>query len=304
MKLWGVVERVRSNAGGEAVFRAARRIVHQVRKIRNPALLPTEQLSSVRYRGSTVVMKHRRSPADLAVIQQCFAEDQYDMPTGAQGKFLDQVYNDILKTGRKPLIIDCGANIGTSVRRFLCRYPGAHVVAVEPAPDNFEYLKHNTAGLDVDLRLAGIAAEDSVANLSHLDSGGWGYRTTDIGTGTSVKMIGLRTLLQSKPSSEYTPFLLKIDIEGAENHLFDGNWEDFNRFPMIVMETHDWMLPGEGTSLGFFRFHAATGREFCVKGENVGSILPPRPAGQATTPDSQTPPRAVLQGAGEVPKAL
>ena len=32
------------------------------------------------------------------------------------------------------------------------------------------------------------------------------------------------------------------------------------------------MLPGQQTSVEFFRFHAATGREFAIKDENVASI--------------------------------
>ena len=49
---------------------------------------------------------------------------------------------------------------------FSARYPEAHIVAVEPAPDNFALLRKNCAGLDVDLREAGIGAVDGTARLS------------------------------------------------------------------------------------------------------------------------------------------
>ena len=45
-----------------------------------------------------------------------------------------------------------------------------------------------------------------------------------------------------------------------------------NRFPLIVFEPHDWMLPGQLSSLDFFRFHASAGREFAMNNENIASI--------------------------------
>ena len=92
------------------------------------------------------------------------------------------------------------------------------------------------------------------------------------GSGPEVPMLSLATLLAAKPEALYVPFILKIDIEGAETALFDGDCSAVGRFPIIIMEPHDWLLPGQHSSLGFFRFHAAAGREFCVKNENIASI--------------------------------
>ncbi len=272
MKLWQIVAKIRSAPGGEAVFGLARSLVHATRRAARSDLAPTEQVSRIPYRGATVVMKHRRTKADLSVIRQCFEEDQYDLPWGPQSAILDAAYDQIVAAGRTPLIVDGGANIGASVLRFLQRYPRAHVIAIEPDAENFSYLQYNTAGLDVDLRLAGLAPADGTAYLSRSDDGGWAHRTVDAPVGPSIDMISLPTLLNGKPASQFTPFILKLDIEGAERSLFSGDVSSFDRFTLIVIELHDWMFPGEGTSLGFFRFHAATGREFCVKGENVGSV--------------------------------
>jgi hypothetical protein len=85
-------------------------------------------------------------------------------------------------------------------------------------------------------------------------------------------VVSLRTLLASKPQSQYAPFLLKIDIEGAEKTLFCGDSSTFNQFPLIIFEPHDWIFPGQLTSQEFFRFHVAAGREFCMNHENIASI--------------------------------
>ncbi len=69
-----------------------------------------------------------------------------------------------------------------------------------------------------------------------------------------------------------TPFILKIDIEGGEADLFDDEPEVFARFPVLIIELHDWMLPRGGTSRPFLRWHAAQDRDFVHIGENVFSL--------------------------------
>ena len=105
-----------------------------------------------------------------------------------------------------------------------------------------------------------------------MGSGGWAYRTSTDGRGPEIAMLGLCDLLAEEIKSNKTPFILKIDIEGAEKTLFDGDCSLINQFPIIIMEPHDWLLRGQGSSTGFFRFHAAYGREFCMNHENIGSL--------------------------------
>jgi FkbM family methyltransferase len=184
---------------------------------------------------------------------------------------MEQVYRQILASGKKPLIVDCGANIGVSVLWFSARYPEAHIIAVEPAPDNFAFLRKNTTGLDVDLTQAGIGAADGTAWLSNPTEGEMGYITTG-SVGVEIDIVSLDTLLSSPSAAGYVPFLLKVDIEGAEKSLFSGPSSLLTQFPLIVMEPHDWLFPCEGTSIPFFRFHAEAKREFAIKQENVLSI--------------------------------
>ncbi|MCU1319513.1 MAG: FkbM family methyltransferase [Edaphobacter sp.] len=257
---------------GRLVFRAIRPIVHLTRRIAYPDLPPNLQRSKVRCRDKQISIVHRRTHPDACVIEQCFPEAQYDMPGGVYGDFIDRIYRQILARDRQPLIVDCGANIGASVLWFAHRYPQAHILAIEPAPDNFAVLQRNAANRDVDLRQVGIAASDGRAHLTDPDESSLSYRTCENGEGPEIVTMAFQTLLASKPSDRYQPFLLKIDIEGAEKTLFAGDSSSLNSFPLIVMEPHDWMLPGQRTSVEFFRFHAAAEREFCMKHENIASI--------------------------------
>jgi len=68
------------------------------------------------------------------------------------------------------------------------------------------------------------------------------------------------------------PFILKIDIEGAEKELFDHSLEIIAAFPLIIFEPHDFYMPGARTASPFFRFHAETGRDFAFHYENIFSM--------------------------------
>jgi FkbM family methyltransferase len=257
---------------GRVVYRPFQALLHLRRRLKHPDLPLDHMVTQVAYRERRFAIVHRRwSTSDEQAVAQCFGEEQYDLPSGAHGALIERVYRDIVASGRKPLIVDCGANIGTSVLWFTARYPGAHIVAVEPSPDNFAFLRKNCAGLDVDLRQAGIGPFDGTAWMSNPDDG-MGCRTNESRDGIAIDIVSLETLLLSKPDSKYTPFLLKVDIEGAEKALFAGPFSFLNQFPLIVFEPHDWMFPGAGTSVEFFRFHAEAGREFAMNHENIASI--------------------------------
>jgi FkbM family methyltransferase len=257
---------------GRIIRRAARPAVHLARQVLHPGVPPQLQLTRLNCNGQRTAILHRRSFSDYSVIRQCFEDRQYDLPRRAHCVMIDNLYQQILASGRQPLIVDCGANIGASVLWFASRYPRAHVLAIEPAPDNFELLRHNCAHLDADLRLAGIASEDGFAALIDPGEGTLAYRTIPAGPESGLPTFSLPTLLQQKSPATYTAFLLKLDIEGAEKPLFDGDCSTIALFPIIIMEPHDWFLPGQATSLGFFRFHAQAGRELLIQHENIVSI--------------------------------
>lgn len=258
---------------GRVAHKTVGPLVRLARRISNPDIPNDHTVTRVSYRGRTFNLVHRRwTEADVLAIQQCFTEAQYDMPSGAHGALVENIYRDIVASGRQPLIIDCGANIGASVTWLSARYPEAHIIAIEPSSENFALLRRNTAGLDVDLRLAGVSSADGRAYLDNPSGTPMEFRITSDPRCLEIDVVSVGSLLASKPASAYSPFLLKVDIEGGEKGLFEGNTEPINRFPLIILEPHDWLMPGQHTSQEFFRFHVNAGREFCMKHENVASI--------------------------------
>lgn len=60
-----------------------------------------------------------------------------------------------------------------------------------------------------------------------------------------------------------------MDIEGGESGLFADACEWMDAFPCIIVELHDWMLPGMGTSRNFLKQVAARQLDFVHRGENI-----------------------------------
>jgi hypothetical protein len=87
-----------------------------------------------------------------------------------------------------------------------------------------------------------------------------------------TRIISVNHLLEIYNESEYIPFIIKIDIEGFEDELFSANTEWVQKFPILIIELHDWMLPKQGNSSNFLKIISAQNRDFLFFGENVYSI--------------------------------
>jgi FkbM family methyltransferase len=224
-------------------------------------------------RGRDVQIEHRGLANDVAAIDGCFRDGQYDIPNVKAGyaPLARELYDKIIADGKRPLILDCGANIGAASIWFRIVYPQAHIIAVEPAFDNFEYLTRNTIDWDVERVRAGIDATDGVATLYDPGYGPDGYRMDRNGAGEKIAMVSVETIVR-KYSPSSVPFILKVDIEGYEGPLFEGATQATASFPIIIVEPHDWLMPGQGTALNFFKFHSENKRDFLYRSENVFSI--------------------------------
>ena len=222
--------------------------------------------------GGERAFRHRGTRADLGVIAQIFEAQDYSLKPLQRGAELQSLYDRIATAGRIPFILDAGANIGASALYFAKAFPRAHILAIEPARNNFEVLQENAAGLDVDARCAAIGAADGETSLVDPGEGEWGYRTAAAGTGERVRVLSATRLLAEEQAAGRVPFIAKIDIEGGEAELFsrDAAWVDL--FPLLIVELHDWLLPRAGSSRSFLRCIAERDRDFVFLGENVFSI--------------------------------
>jgi len=219
--------------------------------------------------GEIVFQFRAESAGDKGVVNQMFQQQDYKLDTLAQGRAHFEYYkNKINNTQQKALIIDAGANIGASAVFFSLVYKHSFFYAIEPEKNNCSLLKLNTKGLDAEIFEGAIGCENGFAFLNDPGLSDWGFRVGNIGS-VQVPVISPDTILKNLENRNLFPFIFKIDIEGGEGELFRKNLDWIDKFPLIIIELHDWMLPFQGTSRNFIKAIGARDFDFVHRGENI-----------------------------------
>lgn len=218
---------------------------------------------------------HRGTKSDFGVLGQIFVSKDYDLSRLQRWAEIDHIYEYVVNSGKKPLIIDAGANIGASVIWFTKYFPNAHICAFEPEHENFTILETNvkeyqSAG-DIQIVQAAVGAVDGFVDIVDAGQGECGFRTEITSDGNTL-LVSLARFVSEKASEGYVPFIVKIDIEGGEEQLFSQDCEWINAFPLIIIELHDWLIPRKMTSKPFIKFISTQNRDFVYIGENIFSI--------------------------------
>jgi FkbM family methyltransferase len=218
----------------------------------------------------------RKDTSDEAIIKQILVEHHYDLRRLQRSPELAEfVERRQDMTGKRPLVIDAGANIGASAIFFATSIPGAVVVAVEPNRENFDLLKKNVESLDVEPINAAISSTPGWARVVDPGISHWGYRTENLAEGAtardSVPRLTIEDLFRQHAELCF-PFIVKIDIEGGEADLFSGATAWVEHTPILITELHDWLLPKGGSSRPFLRCISRLDRDFLYSAEDVYSI--------------------------------
>jgi FkbM family methyltransferase len=214
----------------------------------------------------------RPETSDESVVRQVFQAWQYDFARFRRWPSIQRFLEVHHLRGRRPLIIDGGANIGASFVFFAMTFPTALVVAIEPEDHNFDLLSKNTQGLNGSCIRAALASEPGSALVIDSGEGSWAFRTQKLKSENGLPCVTLNSLYDRMVSEEVFPFIVKIDIEGAEQELFSRNTDWIRDTPIIIIELHDWLLPAQGIALPFLRCISGLNRDFVHVGENIFSI--------------------------------
>jgi FkbM family methyltransferase len=224
--------------------------------------------------GQARPFHYRPGGSDERVVQEVLRGREYDFARLRRGPELNALYGRLAASGRAPLIVDAGANIGASAIWFALSFPAARVVAIEPEAENFALLKANTEGASVVALRAALAARPGRVRLVDPGEGAWGFRTAPAGETLGAADVAAVTVseLYAARAETCAPFVVKIDIEGAEADVFaaDTGWVEAT--PVIVIELHDWLLTGQASARPFLQCVSALDRDFVYVGENVFSI--------------------------------
>ncbi|MES1976584.1 MAG: FkbM family methyltransferase [Pseudomonadota bacterium] len=217
----------------------------------------------------------RSATSDWFTFDQIFIHEDYNLKALKRYPEFEALYAKFSAAGT-PLILDLGANIGLSGVYFHHVWPASKIVAVEPSEDNFAVLKENFgANVKLEAMLAGVSSRSSRLALADptAEKNAFTTKAMQPGSEGGVQGVTVPEILARHPESEgYFPFIVKIDIEGFESDLFAENTEWVDAFPVLIIEMHDWLFPGQGTSSNFLKTVAKLDRDFVYLGENVFSI--------------------------------
>jgi FkbM family methyltransferase len=221
--------------------------------------------------GQARPFHYRTGGSDERVIQEVLRGREYDFARLRRGPELNALYGRLAQSGKAPLVVDAGANIGASAIWFACSFPAARVVAIEPEAENFALLKANTEGANVVAMRAALAARPGRVRLVDPGEGAWGFRTAAAGEAPSSADIAAVTVpdLYAARVDACAPFIVKIDIEGAEADVFSANTDWVDSTPVIAIELHDWLLIGQASARPFLQ---------CVSGRRMAAQLRSCPA--------------------------
>lgn len=122
----------------------------------------------------------------------------------------------------RPVVFDCGANIGMATLFFKWLYPGCQIHAFEPDPQTFGVLEENVGRnelTDVTLHNVALVAQPGPLEL-FIPAGPGGSPLMSTLAGRSVESTVRRLVVDGKPLSSYVGAgeidFLKMDVEGVE----------------------------------------------------------------------------------------
>jgi FkbM family methyltransferase len=215
----------------------------------------------------------RDGTSDPYVLEQIFHTEEFNISTAPQFAWVRAAYDRTLAVSEVPLIIDCGANIGISSLYFAKHLPKARIVGIEPERENVALARRNTESYPlIEIVEAAVSDQAGSMQLVNPEAEKFAYQVREVGDGGDraaplIEALTIGAIMQR--SGARRNLIVKVDIEGGEQALFRSNTGWLDHTDLLIIETHDWLFPGQGTSQPLFA--AIAGRKFEViqKGEYI-----------------------------------
>lgn len=141
-------------------------------------------------------------------------------------------------------VIDCGANIGLASLYFLKKFPAAKIIAVEPEAGNFLMLKKNLENYPNAIAVnMGVWNKETNLRIVNMEQGNHSFKVEETNdTNNVVRAISIGELIQKNSITNVD--LLKIDIEGSEEQVFENIEPWIKNVNVIFLEIHEKIKPG------------------------------------------------------------
>ncbi len=212
---------VRGSISLAADARSCFRLIRDFALSRLIALVPRGSrncVREVRLHGG-IKIRYRLNKGDLHAIREIWFQESYRLP------FADPV----------GILLDLGANIGMTSVWLAKKYPLVIVIAVEPDPRNAALARQNLElnGVAGHVIEAAIGPQDGTSLFAFSEHSVMGRLSE---SGFSVPVISVATIIKKFAVNRFA--LVKIDIEGGEQPLFDGPSDWLDQTDAIVIEFH------------------------------------------------------------------
>jgi FkbM family methyltransferase len=179
-------------------------------------------LREIRFRGD-IKIRYRLNKGDLNSIREIWFEEAYRLP------FADT----------SGALLDLGANIGMTSVWLAKNYAFTQVIAVEPDPNNAALVRQNLElnGIASQVLEAAIGPKEAQARFEFSEFSNLGRMSEG---GALVQMITVDSIIEKLAVGRFA--LVKIDIEGSEQELFDGPTDWLGHTEAIIIEFHPTLV--------------------------------------------------------------
>lgn len=151
-------------------------------------------------------------------------------------------YEPSLPSFTPKVIVDVGAHIGMASILFALKYPSAKIIALEPNEANFAALVRNAAGYKMITPIrAALWHEDGEVTIGPSNAHVKGAFQIVREGSEKVRSVTMDKLMRETAIESID--LLKVDIEGAERHVFT-NCMWMSKVQVLAIELHDRVNPG------------------------------------------------------------
>jgi len=171
-----------------------------------------------------VTISYRLNRGDLQSIREVWLDEEYRQPEDAAP------FNTL---------VDLGSNIGLTSVWLARKYRFKKIVAVEPSTENAELVRLNLSnnGVEATVIEAAVGPEDGTAVFAASAESNMGRIGEDGATGVNVRLVSMQTIMR-EAQIDGDIDLLKLDIEGGEENLVDGDMAWTSQVRRIIAELH------------------------------------------------------------------
>ena len=211
----------------------------------------------------------RPGTSDLSIFREIFVNRQYDFAEFSVSHLIKQRYDQLQARGRRPLIVDAGANIGLASIFLARHFPEADFELIEADEANAAVARENIAHCKR-MRLHNRALWHEHTQLSIFPSDDFStLRVKADKASAGAKLVDTITMADIVGDRSEDLLIVKMDIEGAEREVLSRNNDWLKANPVIMIEPHDGVFQAAGSLAGLLAFESYREGMILVKGPTL-----------------------------------